>query len=613
MRGQPKDRTRARLLGYLRVESRSYAFGVAMLLLTNVCTAGVPFLTKLIFDALEDSGGPSVGDEVVTRVSWLALGIVGLALGLATFRTLSRIAIFNGGRKVEYAVRNDVYGHLQELGPAFFGRMAVGDLVSRLSNDITAVRLLGGPGILNVANTAIVYVAAVVPMLALSPSLTVWALAPLVLVFLSTRIVGPRIYQRSFDAQERLSRLSALANESIGGIQVVQAYAREQSRDATFEAASSDYRDAYLSFVLYRSVLLPILGGMGGLGTLTILFFGGRAVIAGGLSLGDFVAFLGYLAMLMWPTIALGWMLTLWQRGRSAMDRLGTVLDEQPEVSDGGAAGPVELQGGIEFDGLDFSWTLAEGDERQVLHGIDLRIEPGEQVLLVGPSGSGKSTLVSLIPHLAAVPAGQLRLDGRDLSDFPLRGLRRRIAFVPQESFLFSMTVGENIGFGEDEPKMEHIRRAAEMAALTGDVERFPAGYDTVVGERGVSLSGGQRQRMTIARAAMLEPAVWIFDDCLSSVDAGTEQTIVRNLRGMTGEATAIFVTHRLLGFEGVDKVVVLREGRVAEQGTHAELLEAGGWYARLYRKQKLDYELAGHPGSAPGLSPSPVLAGGVS
>ncbi len=584
-----QQRSRERLVGYIRAETSQYVLGIAALLVTNLCTAGIPYTTKLIFDLLEDAAGADV-DATVRQVSIYAAVIVGLAVGLATFRTLSRIFIFNGGRRVEYAIRNDVYAHMQTLGPTFFGRFAVGDLISRVTNDITAVRLLGGPGVLNIANTAIVYVTAVTPMLIISPSLTAWALAPLVLVFASTRIVGPRIYQKSFKAQEELSALSALANESITGISVVQAYAREDARQDAFMEASEGYRKAYLSFVLYRSVLLPILAGMGGLGTLTILWFGGKAVIADTLTLGDFVAMMEYLAMLMWPTVALGWMVSLWQRGRAAMDRLAEIFDQQPDVRDPvDADAPSELRGAVRFVGLDFSY----GD-RQVLHGVDLDIGAGEQVLLVGPSGAGKSTLVSLLPHLSDLPDGKLLLDGHDVRTLPLRWLRRRIAFVPQETFLFSMTLAENIAFGLEEPDAEAVRRAAEMASLTGDVARFPSGYDTLVGERGVTLSGGQRQRMTIARAATLEPSIWVFDDCLSSVDAGTEQAIIRNLRNMTGNATAIFVTHRLLGFEGVDRVVVLEEGRVTETGTHAELLAAGGWYARLYKQQKLDQELTG-------------------
>jgi ATP-binding cassette subfamily B protein len=590
-------RTTERLLSYLGAESRNYLLGAAALIATNIPRAGLPYLTKLVFDALEAGEGKGPSAEIVREVGTLALAMVGLAVVMGFFRVASRLAIFNGGRRVEYRLRNDIYAHLQKLGPAFFGRMPVGDLLSRVTNDITAVRLLGGPGILNMVNTVVVYITAIIPMAIISPTLTGWALAPLILVFASTRLVGRRIYLTSHESQRDLAEVSALANETINGIQVVQAYAKEAYRQEGFAAASDRYRKSHLRFVLLRSVLLPILAGTGGLGVLTILYFGGADVIAGRLSLGDFVAVMGYLAMLLWPTVALGWMVSLWQRGRSAMDRVGEILDTEPEVqwtADGVVDPPTDVRGRIEIRGLDFAYPNSDGEPVSVLKDVNLLIEAGETVLLVGPSGAGKSTLVSLLPHLAAVPRGRMLIDDREFHDFPLDVLRRRIAFVPQEPFLFSMTIRENLGFGLDEPTDAAVEAAAAMASLTGDIARFPQGWDTRVGERGVTMSGGQRQRMTIARAAVLHPSIWIFDDCLSSVDAGTEQAIVRNLRSITKDATAIFVTHRLLGFESVDRIIVLKEGRVTEQGTHAELLEARGWYARLYRKQRLDEDLAG-------------------
>jgi len=588
-------RTTERLRYYLGTESRNFVLGAVALVATNLARAGLPYLTKLVFDALESLEGAGVSTDVARDVGLLALGMVGLAVVMGAFRVASRLAIFNGGRRVEYRLRNDIYAHLQKLGPSFFGRMPVGDLLSRVTSDITAVRLLGGPGILNIINTAVVYVTAVIPMLLISPRLTAWALAPLLLVFASTRVVGRQIYLRSHESQSDLAEVTALANENINGIQVVQAYAKEAARQRGFADASDTYRRSYLKFVLLRSVLLPILAGTGGLGVLTILYFGGSDVIAGRLTLGDFVAVMGYLAMLLWPTVALGWMVSLWQRGRSAMDRVGEILDSEPEVvmMPPTADAPTRVVGGVRVQGLDFAYPSDDGPV-PVLHDIEFTIEPGETVLLVGPSGAGKSTLVSLLPHLAEVPRDRILIDGRDIHDFPLDLLRRRIAFVPQEPFLFSMTVRDNVAFGLEEDDEEALHAATAMAALTGDIERFPEGLDMRVGERGVTLSGGQRQRMTIARAAVLKPSIWVFDDCLSSVDAATEQQIVRNLRGITADATAIFVTHRLLGFESVDRVVVLNDGRVVEQGDHEELLAAGGWYARLYRKQRLDEDLAG-------------------
>ena len=589
----------SRLFAYLRQERRRYLLGGVALLLTNAATAAIPYLTKLAVDRLDTatrevgSLSAALATETTSHaVAGLVGGIALLAVVMAVFRVQSRVLMFDGGRRVEFAIRNDLFTHLQSLGPRFFGQVSVGDLISRCTNDIMAIRLLGGPGVLNAANTVIVYVAAVVPMIMLSGKVTVLALLPLVLLFAVTRVIGPRIYKASFQAQEELSRLSEHVNESIAGIGVLQAYVRERPRQASFEQASEAYRTTYLRWVLYRAVLLPIVAGMGGVGTLAILWFGGRAVIDGSLSLGDLVAFLGYLSMLMWPTVALGWMVSMWQRGRAAMDRLAELLDTPAEVSAAGRERPdAPLRGRIEFRDLSYRY----GDGEDVLSNVSLSIEPGEQVLIVGPSGAGKSTLVSLLAHLAAVPVGSLFIDGHDINVLSLPWLRSQVAFVPQEPFLFSMSVRDNIAFGLDSEPGQRVESAARLASIDGDLSGFQDGYETMIGERGVSLSGGQRQRMTIARAAAMEPALWVFDDCLSSVDAATEQQIIRNLRQRTDQTTAVFVSHRLLGFEAVDRIVVLDGGRIIEQGRHQDLVGAGGWYSRLYARQRLTEDLAEH------------------
>ncbi len=577
-------------LGSLAVSQwRWYLPGALFLLGTNLCGAAGPYLLKRAVDSLEEGKA-----EEIPR---LAVMLVGVAVFLAGFRVLSRIYMFNGGRQVEFALRNRLYAHLMTLSPRFFGTAPVGDLISRTTSDIGNVRLLLGPGILNLVNTLLVFVTAAVPMFLIDAPLALLSLLPFPLLVLGTRGLSQKAFRFTFEAQAKLSALSVAVHETIIGHGVVRAYALEETRDRAFQEASSAYLHKQLAAIRMRTALMPLTGSLGGLGRLAIFLLGGWQAARGNLSVGDVTAFLGYLGLLLWPTMAVGWIIGILQQGRASLERLDVLFQAQAEVEEpkreqvpGGL--PQKVQGGLSFHGLRFRY----GDN-EILRGVDLLVRPGEQVAILGPSGSGKSTLLQLIPRLCDSERGQVLLDGRPVQDFPLSLLRRSVAFVPQEPFLFSMSVRQNVEFGTGPQPDEVVWEALRLACLDEEVSRFPQGLDTVVGEKGVTLSGGQRQRLTIARAAVLKPRLWVFDDCLAAVDAETERRILRNIREMTRGTTTLFVTHRALGLAEMDRIAILSQGRVKESGTHQELLDLQGWYSLLYRRQKLDEE-QGVPGT---------------
>ncbi len=578
----------------IRPDLRGIALGCLCLAATNALGLAIPWLLKGAIDGLGRAQGTAQIATVGHLVARTALVIVGCALVQALIRTWSRVLIFNTGRNIEYRLRRDLFSHLARLDPGFYRRHPTGDLMSRLTNDLSAVRMLFGPGLLNLVNTVLVYSSTVWLLLRLSPRLTLFALIPYPVLILGGRAFTRAMYRASRDLQDQIGRMSTAVQEDLAGIAVVKQYALEPRRHAGFAQQSRQYLERSLKLVRARGTLTPLFALIGGVGTLIVLWIGGREVIGGRLSVGGLVAFNAYLVYLSWPTVALGWILSMWQRGVAGWVRVKELLETTPEIGDqdvaighadgdGDRDGAGRIEPSIEVRGLSIV-----RDGRAILDGVSFSLAAGDTLAIVGPTRSGKTTLVDSIPRLTEVPPGTIFVGRRDVTTLPLRRLRALVGYAPQEAFLFSATIAENIGFAARGGAVDRaaIERAAQAAGLTRDVAAFPDGYDTVVGERGITLSGGQRQRVALARALAADPQILILDDSLSSVDAETERDILARLRPILAGRTSILVSHRVAAVKDASQILVVDAGRVAERGTHGELLAAGGLYAALYHEQ---------------------------
>jgi ATP-binding cassette subfamily B multidrug efflux pump len=534
-----------------------------------------------------------------------ALLILAIALTKGIFSFLTRWVLIGISRDIEFELRNDLFAHLERLSHSYYQRNRTGDIMARATNDLNAVRMLLGPAIMYSANTFVFTAGALGFMLAISPKLTIYAFLPLPIASIVIQYFGRRIHERFERIQAMFSDISARAQENFSGARVIRAYVQEQAEIAAFENANQEYIRRSLGLVRLMGMLWPTLELMLGAAVVIVLWLGGQQVLKGKMNVGDFVAFNTYMVQLTWPVIALGWVINIFQRGTASLIRIQEILTQQPEIIDesnqsSGATGvppahptaAINIQGEIEFRNLNFAYNGVP-----VLKDVNLRIPAGSSLAIVGPTGSGKTTLVNLIPRIYDAEPGTVLIDGRPIRHFPLDPLRRQIGFVPQETFLFSDTIRENIAYGiakeDGEAQFDDIKAAAEAANIAQDIESFPEGYNTTVGERGITLSGGQKQRTAIARALLRSPRILILDDALSSVDTNTEDKILNHLREIMRGRTTIFISHRVSTVRNADAIAVLHQGRIVELGTHDQLIARNGYYTELYNKQLLEEELA--------------------
>ena len=636
------------LFPYLRRYPGGLALGLLATVLMGIIGNIVPLAIGIIIDVLAGSERPFSNGVVVgaLKANWLStiipfyqpssrhtLGIYCvLLIGLIAIKGVlsfsARWILIGVSRDIEFDIRNDLLDRLLVLEPEFYVRNRTGELMSRATNDLNAVRMVLGPGIMYSATTLATMLVAVFLMFKLSSSLTMWVLLPVPIVAVVVRHFGKVIHELYEKIQASLAALSVKVQENLSGVRVIRAYAQEDAQIWAFDEPNREYVARNVKLIRTWSMFMPSLQALIGITFLIVLWKGGFLFLRNQLSLGGLVSFSNFLTLLVWPMIALGWVTNIFQRGAASMGRLTYILNAQPSIDDRNARVPAdrELQGEIEFRDLTFTyptWLSGDGNaggaagngtsankvpssktiagngtgpsansSPPTLRNVNLRIPAGSTVAIIGPTGSGKTTLAALVARLWEAPAGELLIDGRPIREWPLETLRRAIGYVPQDTYLFGDSLGENIAFGLPEYDAERVREASEVASLEGDIEDFTEKYETVVGERGITLSGGQKQRTAIARALVRDPRILILDDSLSAVDTQTEERILSRLRGIMAGRTTILISHRTSTVQDADQIVVLRDGQIIERGKHEDLLARGGYYADLYQKQLLEEEL---------------------